>query len=384
MKFFKSYIRRNGLNRHPKAKFLALGGVLFSLGVVTSVATTYAWYAINVIQSIPNLNVRIIADEDLDFKFTMDLEKKDGKTRIFYDDRVDEETGEFKGFDLDDMEYDRTNGLNDVSGMYESLWNVSGGDRSTIKPMFQKTYINAPNRERTTDDYASDKSYLQTVLWLKASEDCDIYLTPDSGIKALDPEHQTAAIQHGKDLAKIAKVTNAVRLSFFSDDGYYIAYQPEQTEDEYKGEPRITYFGGVLDMNGDGIYDNDGEKEILYGEYSIDGGKELTYDDDALTGPLYDGQMSGTFSASHAEGIKRVNTKDPNLNIVTEDSLPIYQLQYRADRPLRPLQSICSLKAGEEKRIVFSVYCEGWDRDMTNDIEYASFNINLGFTALLR
>ena len=126
MKLFKSHIRRTGLNRHPKAKLLALGGVLFSLGAVTSIAATYAWYTINVLTTIDSLNVHISSD---DYWLHLDLENNAGVT-IKYEDRLDED-GNFTGFSLEDMDYDRDVGLNDVSGMFADDWLVGADPMTT-------------------------------------------------------------------------------------------------------------------------------------------------------------------------------------------------------------------------------------------------------------
>lgn len=373
MTFFKSYIRRNSFNRHPKAKLLALGGVLFSLGVVTSVASTYAWYTINVLATLPDLNVKIT--NDTSFDLTIDLINKSG--RINHDDpgHIDED-GNFTGYTLQDMDYDPNVGLNDVSGMFASDW-LTDADPATTKPTFKRSYGSFPSAPERSSE--ATQGYLQTVLILTASKDCDIYLSKDSGIASADTV-ETAA-KKGKDLAKLQKVTNAVRLSFYSEDGYYIAYQQDEAV------LRDTYYGGPLDMNGDGYYDSIDGKEVFYGEY--ENSEAISYVVNSEDTPPYEEDLRDTFHANHAPNVSYIADYDrsnpnPDIGVKKEDSVNIYELIYDEERPLRPLQSICKLKAGEEKRVVFSVYCEGWDLDMTDAIESASFNINIGFVALLK
>ncbi|MBE6136080.1 MAG: hypothetical protein E7181_02280 [Erysipelotrichaceae bacterium] len=373
MNFFKSYIRRNSFNRHPKAKLLALGGLLFSLGVVTSVATTYAWYTINVLASLPNLNVKIT--NDTSFDLTIDLLNK--TRRINHDDKdhIDED-GNFTGYTLADMDYDPDIGLNDVSGMFASEW-MDNADPLTTMPRFRRSYGPTPSSPEASSE--ATQGYLQTTLLLNASKDCDIYLSTDTGIISADTEE--TASKKGKELAKLQKVTNTIRLSFYSDDGYYIAYQQDP------GVMRNTYYGGPLDMNGDGYYDYVDGKEVFYGEYENSDAINYKHNDED-TAP-YEEALRDTFHANHAPGVDYVDAYDrehPNddIGVNKEDSVNIYELIYDENEPLRPLQSVCSIKAGVEKRLVFSLYCEGWDLDMTDAIESASFNINLGFIALLK
>ena len=375
MKFFKSYIRKNGIYRHPKAMFLTLGAALFSLGVVTSVATTYAWYALNVLWELPNLDVKIITEEELGFSFKMDLEQKDG-TMIRYEDRVSEE-GLFTGFTLDDMEYDKNNGLNDVSGMYADEW-LKDADPLTTRPQFRSHYGPTPGSANPVPGVAQI-GYLQTILWLTASEDCEIYLskiveTNDDGVEAEVPVIKSVDTDE-----KLQKVANTVRLSFYSDDGYKIAYQ------EKPGVLKNTYYGGPLDMNGDGYFDSYDGKEVFYGEY--ENPEAVTYVKSNGGEEAYPSDMRDVFHAYHADVdyivYDRANP-DPAIKVKAEDSRNIYEYIYDEDEPLRPLTRITKLKANEPKRLVLSVYCEGWDLDMTDAINHASFNINIGFTALLK
>lgn len=373
MNSFKSYIRRNSFNRHPKAKLLALGGLLFSLGVVTSVATTYAWYTINVLASLPDLNVKIT--NDTSFDLTIDLQNKSGM--IYHDDKdhIDGD-GNFTGFTLKDMDYDPNVGLNDVSGMFAKDW-MKDADPATTKPTFKKSYGAYPSSPERSSE--ATQGYLQTILWLTASKDCSIYLSTDTGVASADTA-ETAA-KKGKDLAKLQKVTNTVRLSFYSDDGYYIAYQQDA------GILRNTYYGGPLDMNGDGYFDNIEGKEVFYGEY--ENSDAITYKHNSDATAPYEEDLRDTYHANHAPDVDYIDNYDrvnpnPDIGVKKEDSVNIYELIYDENYPMRPLQSVCSLKAGVAKRLVFSVYCEGWDLDMTDAIESASFNINLGFIALLK
>ena len=410
MKLSKSYIRRSALNRHPKATLLSLSAVLFTLGLVTSVATTYAWYSLNVLLSVPNLNVRIRSAFDDALQLT--LVQKDGNLIYGYDGQgddeariddahKDEENGSFTGFTLADMGYDSSNGLNDVSGANESLWN-NGVYGNTVVPRFQSHPMDP---EKTEDGFAPEKRYIQATFLLSTlaeDENYDIYLSPESLVSIPSVEQMPDPDQR----AKAAKAIKTIRVSFYSEsvadieDGkaalYEIAYQPEVAVDDFTTDDlRTTYYGGILDLNGDGYYDysiKDGKpRETLYGDYTVNGdeGSIYTKDIKATGKGKYGDESSGVFDGKHQEfdDIEYVDLNNENLVIATEDSHPIYEYQYDETKPLKPLRPVCSLHNNtykNPKRLVLSIYCEGWDRDMTDDIDKASFNINLGFIAVLK
>ena len=371
MPLIKKHIHRD-INKHPKAQLLLWGGVLFSLGLVTSITTTYAWFQINPLLSVQDLNLRILPNEE-DYWLTVDLISNRGRINHDdienYPDHFDEE-GNFTGFTLKDMDYDAQVGLNDVSGMFAEDWL---NDSSIKKPQFRRNYGPAPgSAEHYTKSSVAENGYLQTIFVFTAGEDCDVYLSPDTCIKSADTEE--TASKKNKKLEDLLKVTNTVRFSFYSEDGYYIAKQPE--DEEHEDLTYDTYYGGVLDMNGDGYYDTVDGREVLYGQY--DG--EVTYNDNVSNDAPY--ENGNTFLANHQPGAEQVNVD--LTQIKKEPAVSIKTLIYEEDKPMRPLQSICRLKAGVEKQVVFSVYCEGWDKYMTDALESAAFNIQLGFTALIK
>ena len=69
------------------------------------------------------------------------------------------------------------------------------------------------------------------------------------------------------------------------------------------------------------------------------------------------------------------------LNIIKENAYDLDSLRLDDDlaKSVRP---ICHVHAGEMKRLVVTVYVEGWDKHMTDDINYAAFYISLSFLAV--
>ena len=360
---FKKYIRRTSFN-HPKAKLLALGGFLFAFGLVVSVASTYAWYTISIMTNIDSLNIRVGVREDYYLKLYLDRYKTGIEEDFLYNP---------DGYTLEEMGYDRDTGLHDVSGMFESDWLNDKTDMKTVYPEFKRNYGSSPASPNRS--YVATEGYLQTVYYLESNENCEIYLTPDSKVTANEEKNLETSRKKNRDYNKLMQVTNSVRLSFFSEDGYIVANP---------GESEETYFGGVLDMNGDGYYDYIDGKEVLYGEYNTEA---VTYNTDATgeSDPM-DVNVRDTFHAHHMLNVDQVNVdyNDKNLAIKKENSVKIDALRYEEDDPLKDVTPICKIKKGEKKRLVLSVYVEGWDRYMTDAIESAAFNIDIGFLALIK
>ena len=63
-----------------------------------------------------------------------------------------------------------------------------------------------------------------------------------------------------------------------------------------------------------------------------------------------------------------------------------YTIDTTSDNPKDYLNKkpLCTVKKGIDKRIVVSCYIEGWDKDMTDQIANATFEINIAFTALIK
>ena len=361
-----------------------LGALLFSLGVGTSVTATYAWYTLREFSSVNNLNLQIDAmSEDAYLKLYLD---KDGE-QIHKEDGYTKEDLGIKDEDGNERE------LTDVSGMYQEKWLNEETDMQNAIPELRTSYRTAfgvntkdsgpANRSKTGKDF-----YVQNVFYLEAGMDCHIYLAEDSDISANQEQNEIVARTKGKNLDKLNQVAHTVRTSFFTDEGYVVA-QPDDNDYE-------TYYGGILDLNKDGTYDNKDNKEILYGEF--DG--EVPYRSEPKEFTPVEEKDITTFISNHGDGITQVDIEKANEQIKKENAKKIKDVTYintsshkeEYDNGTRSMVQdvilnkkatpLCSVHKGEKKRIVVSVYVEGWDRYMTDDIASACFDINISFTAL--
>lgn len=365
MKPFSRYIHREGF-AHPKAKFLALSAFLFSLGVITSVSTTFAWFTISVRSTIDFLNIKAGVKEGYEYTLKLYLEKSDGE--LIHNE---------EGYSLEEMGYDKDKGLNDVSGMFEAEWRTNA-DPLKDKPKFRRSY-GAYASDVNKSTVATD-GYLQTVYYLESNENCDVYLDPSTSIEANEDQNRDTAGGDYDKYVQLQTVVNSVRLSFYT----YTEYSDGTIDDDYiiayKSDSRETYYGGLLDMNLDGYYDSRDDKEILYGEYDVNALKYVAPLNESTPMELSE---RTTFNAHHPSGVQLVDM-DVDYKIAKENSVPLDSLKYYEEDPLKASRPIVSLKANEKKRLVVSLYVEGWDKDMTDAIKDAAFNINLSFLGLIK
>ena len=347
-----------------KAKLLTLGALLFSFGVATSAVATSAWYNLLDIAVVGNLNLKIDMQDawiKLDLKRNGQIIENDG------DGYTKEQLGIEEAV------------LTDVSGMYQSSWYNNGFDFEHDVPKFHSRYRLGLGQQETylEPEENINKTYVQNEFVFSAGMDTEIYLDPSSYIKAAVEKNQKTAEDNGWDADranKLNEVVHAVRMSFLTDEGYMIVKL---------GETEDTYYGGILDINKDGIYDNDGNKEYLYGEYQ----GNPSYLPGSTTAPTSKEvelmkNNHNTFIACHQKDIQQVDIT--SVNIKKENALRMDSVTFDIDDPLKPTTPICHVKGGETKRIVISIYVEGWDKRMTDDIDQASFDINIAFTGLIK
>lgn len=338
---------------------MSFGALLFTFGAVTSVATTYAWYSLKVSSTVNNLNIAIKMD-DINFE-------------LWLKDQHGEKIHEPEGYTKEQLGIEDIK-LADVSGMFESTWyNRESKTATTTFPQLRTSY--GRNRSSTKDTgIEKEKYFVQNEFYFRSNYDAIVYLDPSSFIR---PNIEENAKQKDKDVNKLNEVSNTVRVSFFTDEGYIIAHAKEYVDE--------TYYGGVLNITSDDNYYDynlDSKEEILYGEYSDDIDYSKLYGAPVEEETDIPEDKRSTFVASHKKGIRPVDLDYAKTKIVKENAVRLSSLMFDRDDPLAATP-ICTVQKGVEKRIVISTYVEGWDLKMTNDIDSACFDINISFLALV-
>lgn len=336
-----------------KKKLLLVGGVLFTVALVTSITTTYAWYSVVEKGYISDLNMKISSEMSLSLGI-----KKDGVIDYSKSNYTEKDFG-----------YDEEFYLHDVSGMFESRWNKNV-DYNRDYPMFCSAYKSIHTSQMTP--FADGDDYLQMEFFLKSDVDCAVMLGKDSYFTPNILSNEVVAREYGRNVEDLNKIVDATRVSFFFENRYVIA----------KNNPNASgiSYGGLLDLNNDGYFDYNPAtmEEIVYGEYS----GTPTYKPAEVDPPYTPyGPNKGVFVANHKPGVKQADLSSVSFRAEKAVSIKslIFDEETMAGQRVDPL---LMLKANEEKRIVITIYLEGWDRNMTDLLDLASMDANVSFVPL--
>lgn len=233
-----------------------------------------------------------------------------------------------------------------------------------------------------------DNGFYRQELWLLADD--DVYVTVDNtkttfepdvaanreAVQALKNKPTFQTYNDGEILESLNNLKYSLRFSILQPDLDNYKYQ---IVDPYKsGE---TLLGGLLDNMNDGYYDtytgDDGETyEIVYGEvYNRD---KIVYDNPTNI----DIEPSGEYNAFNAKTKGSAHhfnyeaSKDNGFYFKTEETLSMDDLEGLDSKIRIPLER------GVPKKIVLSIYLEGWDRDNINNTMGANFISNVTFKIL--
>ena len=181
---------------------------------------------------------------------------------------------------------------------------------------------------------------------------------------------------------RLNKLVEAMRYSILIPDqnSYkYIIIDPNKTKEENK----VVEYGGLLDVDVDGVYDsyiNETTRyEKVYGD--ISNRDKIVYKDEML--PV-DSQLEDTtkdtsaFNAAHKAHTKLFDKEASIANGVvfnTEKSYGLYD--FAPSNYLKPLE--IPLTAFEPKKIVLTIFIEGWDLESVNYTMGATFDSKISF-----
>ena len=348
--YYKQY-RKKGLSTR---KLFLVAAATFASAIAVSATSTYAWYALSEKFHIAGLRMTIDHDDAV-FK----LGRKVNNEIQWQQDEP---------FSLKDFGYNEPT-LSELSNMFHDEYPSAYDD--TFSPYFYGGYGTGygykTKTERKSDRF--EDGFVQLEFFIEVSEDALIYLTPESkAVPSVEANIQTAQAR-GLDVDNLNKVCEASRISFYSEYGYVVAELGEHHQE--------VAYAGQLDCLGDGYFDADADskKEFLFGQYN----GELVYGDPLEQDEeLSAGVEPDIFHAKHKAGNRKI---DPSsYEAVKEQSHPLSY--YAFEDAYSNAHPVAVAKAGQENRLVITVYLEGWDFDMTKDIIYASFGFDLGFIAV--
>ncbi|MGM9873305.1 MAG: hypothetical protein ACI31G_00055 [Bacilli bacterium] len=251
-----------------------------------------------------------------------------------------------------------------VSSSYSSTWLT---DPNIDTPQFRKNYSDIDAVSHLDSGIASSGFYSQTMYLYSEHNirsvtiSSELTTIKEDAIKNQNTYNQYHELYPSLTLEGLNNIKKSIRISLltFEDDGlkkYYII-------DPYKEEE--TYFYGRLDNDADGYYDYTSDnKEIMFGEYE----GSLVYEEAQEEDTNIDSPLT-IFSSNTKKGIQKVS---PGNDFVAkkEDSLTLKEAEREINIPLLGKQY---------KKIVLSIYLEGWDLDNYDYSRFGSFIININF-----
>ncbi len=345
---------------HSKT-LLGIGALSLGLTLSSLATATYAWFDIVTSASLDQIKMTFGGSPSLE----MGLKDQDGNIHYassWNDASLQELDSSYVPFEP----------LKEVSSMFESSWNNSSLDSSTSFPLLYEPFY--ASQDPTSTPVAKD-GFLQYEMFFRSDRNLYLFLDEATSISPLSDLNKTRAeeinSQTGSSLkgSELDQVVDAVRVSFFSETGFYICSP--------SGSSSVTY-GGLLDLDKDGYYDYRDGKEIVYGDYA---GTPLY--GDPLSEDSLAPEKPNAFYAKHQKGISPWKHND--VGFQKETSYPVEELalsksaSYFDPSIMKPL---AHLKANVPTRLVFTLYVEGWDHHLTEKIANGAFSLHLAFTGL--
>lgn len=324
--------------------------------LVASITTTVAWFAGSPYLEYNNISIGI-TDKNIEIS--------------------PDNVNWYPTLDNDNLETVET--FKPVTSMYSQDW-IAAKEET---PEFRRGYGKATKQfmnDKSDCDYARTGFFSQDV-YIKS--DTDTYLTVDpekTFFKADEAKNEGVAESlksHYPDLTKdeildnLNSIQKSLRMSLLIlnnensdslDDYNYYVIEPYKDKD--------TLFAGIMDNDEDHYYDNVNGYETVYGDVSNE--EKAVYDEPLEQDSEIVGESS-IFNASTKAGVHHFNLEksiENGLEIAKENSIA---LEDAGDKIYVPLS------ANTSRKMVVSLYLEGWDQDNTNVTMFANFKINVSF-----
>ena len=284
-----------------------------------------------------------------------------------------------------------------VTGAYSSSWINNKAD----KPVFYDDTSNFIFAENGSRKITSELGYYQETLYLYSDTTADVIIDPSNTYLKANASFNNAYAQEIKETANQENVSSdylkyrdmtveqiAERLNKLPEAMRFSVLVPDEEVYQYgiidpnKDQTKIVEYGGLLDVNIDGYFDSfhDGNvnKEHFYGD--INDPNKIVYAESELNDSDYVDPTKDTsaFNARHEANVQRFD-KEASLNnglvINKEPSLGLYDFSPMKEN--KPFVIRCN--EYEPRKIVLTIYIEGWDLESVNYTMGASFIASLGF-----
>lgn len=344
-----------------KKRLLAAGIALTGAMLVASVGFTVAWYNGSSNLAIYNFDITL-ANKELTIS-TDNIEFKDHLTEEDVADAIPEK-------------------YRPVSSAFSQNWL----DQKATTPQFTSGYTgNDPEKVDMTssnDVGIMNQGFFQKELYLKCTSLAKVtldventYINADKAANAAIASKLQRKVYPDMTVEQVEdylnRIEDSLRFSILvlNDTG------SEVKDEDYKYtivDPHkngTTKLGGILDTDLDGYYDSYDGKEIIYGDVS--NSSEAMWGD-ARSADEGNKGTNSCFDAAHRQGVQPLDyeeSKNRGMLINEEKTLSLEELN----------QFTLTLQADVSKKIVLSLYIEGWDQDSVNYTMFSRFVTGISF-----
>ena len=344
--------------------FFLTGLVVFaSLSFITS---TLAWYASSSILEITNIVLELKAEREL-------LISRSAEESTFKEK-------------LDNDDFDEVGLFSPVSTMFESRWLGS----KDVPEFYEYADIPFIEEDGTpSEPKAIELGYLKQEIYLLGDDDLYVSIDPlttyfnnneeANEIYAEIMMNEYPSYTKERAMNELNQLVNALRFSIYDVEAKkYFIIDPNKNG--------TTYYGGVLDNDKDDYFDvytdqNGNKKEIIYGEvndrtlavYQDVGDEDIVIDDES---------KRSTFNANHrsyTEMFLPEESLSNGLTIKSENSVSLDDLE-STNINVNPV--VIELQRYVPKKLILSIYLEGWDLDCINTTMGGNFLAQIQFKIL--
>jgi len=320
------------------------GLALFSLTLSAFVTSTIAWFSVSDFLTVGNIKVAV-TDHDIRIGTRNSL----GAVEFESDDIVSNDEQAF---------------LSPVSSMFQD-------NSRYLESLFPTLSNEYPSIHGYRETGKATSGFYQEEIFLTSDVGTYVYLDESTYVVANRHLNEIAATQTGLSADELNKVEDAIRVSFYSEDGYVI-YEPnveESSKTPLAGLLDVSFYDGYIDYNSS-------NEEVLYGEYNEDA--TLKYDDAVdhdVSHHEYESSKPGVGGKTLA-GVKHLNLEksvnEGNLKIKNEETYALKDLLLKG-------KYVTYIAPKEVKRLVLTIYLEGWDKECSNDLINAAFSAHIAF-----
>ena len=404
-----------------KRNRLLLGTLYSLIGLsVASLGVTAAWYQSSTQLRVETFEIGVHSSRDLKISASEDIASFDEHTAGY---QYDKDSGNYIKKDDTSLQLKTQDDFlfKPVTSMYsfEEDWTqdeVPFTKEKKTKPVFYDSYIEGNVKKPMSPSIASS-GYFSQELYLLADADCYVTLDPYScffnGYTSMDEDkpaiQDIATMIHKENLKKAKEIHPYEKRGIddrnVSEDDYYESWAdgmdklyrslrisilvPDEEVYQYAildpFKDGDIYFASNMDLSLDGYYDwyYDGtsKREILYGDIDEDTRGKIVYDttpgnSTGKDGPIHDQNRYSSFDAL---------TKDDCYHLEMEESLEnglkaakehSYALK---DQGQAYNELMIPVYRNTPRKIVLSIYLEGWDRECINSTMGGTFLSTLSF-----